>query len=211
MNSKLELKDFRAQFLQDMFVVTVLNNKEHGTYLEIGANHPSHYNNTFVLEKRLNWLGVSLEISSKHNAIWLNQRKNKCLIADALTADYGALIDEYNLGNIIDYLSVDIEPPQNTFDALKRIPHDKVKFRVLTFEHDSYSGEEGLRIRSESREYLSNLGYHMVVNDIGINGSSVEDWYVYPELVDMNRVDMLQCNNETMINYNEYFLPKPRP
>ena len=46
----------------------------------------------------------------------------------------------------------------------------------------------------------------MVVNDVGLDGKSVEDWWIHPELVDMDRVAVLQSDNETMINYNDYMI-----
>ena len=39
-----------SQAYQDMFVLTMLNGKRNGTYLEIGAMDAKFINNTFLLE-----------------------------------------------------------------------------------------------------------------------------------------------------------------
>ena len=192
---------------QDMFVLAVLDGKQNGTYLEIGAAEPFWMSNTAILEQNYNWTGISFELEYGKVQRFNVERKNKCYTANALLVDYRSTMDRAGLLGVVDYLSIDIEPPENTLHALKRLPHDLVKFRVITFEHDLYTGGQAPNVRTESRRFLKELGYHLVVNDVGLDGKSVEDWWVHPELVDMDRVSMLQCDNETMINYNEYFLP----
>jgi len=194
---------------QDMFVLAVLDGKQNGTYLEIGAAEPFWMSNTAILEQNYNWTGISFELEYGKVQRFNSERKNPCYTANALLVDYRSTMDRAGLLGVVDYLSIDIEPPENTLNALKRLPHDKVKFRVITFEHDLYTGGQAPNVRTESRRFLKELGYHMVVNDVGLDGKSVEDWWIHPELVDMDRVSMLQCDNKTMINYNEYFLPKP--
>jgi len=189
---------------QDMFVMAVLNGKKNGTYFEIGAAEPFWMSNTAMLEQLFSWTGVSLELEYAKVQRFISERKNPCYTANALLVDYKSMLSRAGLLGIVDYLSIDIEPPENTLQALKRLPHDLVKFRVITFEHDLYNGGQASNVRTESRRFLKELGYHMVVNDVGLDGKSVEDWWVHPELIDMDRVSMLQCDNETMINFNDY-------
>ena len=191
---------------QDMFVLAVLDGKEKGTYVEIGAAEPFWMSNTAILEQNYNWTGISFELEYGKVQRFNAERKNPCYVANALLVDYKSTLDRAGLLGVVDYLSIDIEPPENTLHALKRLPHDKVKFRVITFEHDLYTGGQAPNVRTESRRFLKELGYHMVVNDVGLDGKSVEDWWVYPELVDMDRVAVLQCDNETMINYDDYMI-----
>lgn len=115
---------------QDMFVLTALNGKKNGTYLEIGGNHPIELNNTYLLETVFNWTGVSIEIINNFVAYHNQIRKNPAYQGDALEIDYINLLQQFKLPSIIDYLSMDIDPPINTFSAFKKLPHDKVKFRV---------------------------------------------------------------------------------
>ena len=190
---------------QDMFVLSILDGKENGTYLEIGAAEPYWLSNTVILEKEFGWKGISLELDHGKVDFFNRERTNPCFCGNALIVDYQNMINRSGLGSVIDYLSVDIEPPENTFAALKSIPHDKLKFRVITFEHDLYTGGEAPRVREESRKFLTDLGYHMVVNDVAATNRSVEDWYVMPNLVDMSIVNMFQSNKD-LNNFDEYMI-----
>ena len=57
---------------------------------------------------------------------------------DATTVDYKAIFEENNFPNQIDYLQVDIEPAQQTLNALLQLPHDDYRFSVITYETDVY-------------------------------------------------------------------------
>ena len=197
-----------AQSMQDLFVISILNGKQNGTYLEIGGGHPSNGNNTFLLETIFNWSGLALEKDSnlvkKYNSI----RKNKCIEQDALLADYGSLIKEISNEKIIDYLQLDIEPATNTYEALTKVPFDKYKFRVITYEHDYYA-DITQSCREMSRKYLKDLGYKLVVNDICSDRNkrfSYEDWWVYPELIDSTILSNMYNDNLSTYKFvEEYF------
>lgn len=48
-----------------MFVLSILNGKTNGTYLEIGAHTLIDVNNTYLLESVFNWRGVPIEFEDK--------------------------------------------------------------------------------------------------------------------------------------------------
>ena len=48
-----KIKKNFSQAYQDLFVLTMLQGKRSGKYLEVGANHPVEFNNTFLLEDTL--------------------------------------------------------------------------------------------------------------------------------------------------------------
>jgi hypothetical protein len=50
-----------SQAGQDLFVISILQGKTNGYFLEIGAGHPVHSSNTFVLEKKFNFTGHSID------------------------------------------------------------------------------------------------------------------------------------------------------
>jgi hypothetical protein len=161
---------------QDLFILSVLNNKRNGTYVEIGGGlGTSDGNNTYMLESEYGWRGFSVEfipwIAETHSV-----RKNPCLCIDATTANYEDLFNQYDLGPHIDYLQLDIEPPANTLLALKQIDFTKYSFSVITFEHDAYQGGENER--EESRKLLESYGYTRVISDVMHKGWELEDWYV---------------------------------
>jgi len=161
---------------QDLFVLSVLNNKRNGTYVEIGGGlGTSDGNNTYMLETDYDWKGFSIEyvpwIAETHNV-----RKHPCLCIDATTANYNDLFTQYNLGPHIDYLQLDIDPPTNTLLALKQIDLTKYSFSVITYEHDAYNGGENERIKS--RQILEAHGYTRVISNVFQLGHPFEDWYV---------------------------------
>lgn len=175
-----------SQVLQDVFVLSVLNGKRNGRFFEIGAGNPDFISNTKLLTSSFNWSGVSIDCVEKYQSSWATQRKNdKFVLCDALTVDYIQLFHEnYGDQTIIDYLQCDIEPSVNTLSALKRLPHDKYRFRVITFETDLYTGNEAYLVREESRSFLTNLGYELIVGDVIVgNSNPFEDWWVDLNLV----------------------------
>ncbi|NDD82970.1 hypothetical protein EBZ38_01625 [bacterium] len=177
-----------AQVYQDLFVLAVLNGKENGYYLEIGSNDPFITNNTALLETVFNWNGISIDISQNDITNFIEKRKNKAVCCDATTVNYEELLKDSP--NIIDYLQVDCDPPEATLHALKRIPFDKYKFRVITFEHDDYRSKD---IKEASRDFLREQGYQLLVSDIAFyEGCNFEDWWIHPELVDKKVITEMQ-------------------
>lgn len=72
-------KDGFSQFGQDIFVLKdIFKNKSSGVFVDIGANHPTHCNNTYLLELN-GWTGIAIEPQEKLRNIWPNLRKTKCL------------------------------------------------------------------------------------------------------------------------------------
>lgn len=188
-----------SQAFQDMFVLMALNGKRNGKYLEIGAAKPFKDSNTYLLEDKFDWKGVSLEINGSL-VTWFNgKRKNQCLQRDATKADYLEILDNQNMGLDWDYLQLDCEPARNTFEALLLIPFDKYRFGVITYEHDWYIDEDKT-IRDKSRKYLKMMGYELVVSNVSVdNKSPFEDWWVHPALVDKDIIDKIR--NISEINY----------
>jgi hypothetical protein len=179
-----------SQVCQDLFVLAVLGGKRDGTYLEIGSAHPYKNSNTALLEE-LGWKGVGIEIN-KDLAALHSSRKNKVICTDALNADYESILSEAPFGEIVDYLQLDVEPPRNTFEAMLSIPFHKHKFRVITYEHDHYVDAQRL-YKEKSRNYLRNLGYTLLVNDVSPNEDcSFEDWWVMDELVDTQMAERMR-------------------
>ena len=182
----------QSQAFQDLFVLLVNNGKKSGKYVEIGAHEPILHSNTYILEKYFDWSGISFEIDynmfQKFNGI----RENKCYLQDATTADYDFLLNRLGWGTDYDYLQLDCEPPENTFKALLSIPFEKYRFGVITYEHDFYCDKSKL-YRDKSRRYLKAMGYELIVANISVDDNSpFEDWWVHPDLVDMDRVNQLK-------------------
>lgn len=197
-----------SEAYQDFFVLTMLNGKKGGTYLEIGSADPFYGNNTALLELDYNWNGISLDINEEFVNSFTQSRSNKVLLQDALEVDYHQLLSGLSETNKIDYLQIDCDPPEVTFNILKRIPFDQYKFAVITFEHDFYC-DQSESIKYKSREYLISKGYELVISNISANDwRDYEDWWVHPDLVDRNIIDMIKSTNNSIKKAEQIILQK---
>ena len=182
-NDKIK-KNF-SQSYQDLFVLTMLQGKCNGRYLDIGANHPTDINNTFLLEDKFNWTGISVEINSELVELFNSVRKNKCVCADATIFDFAKNLNARRWKNkVIDYLSLDCEPALTTYNILSKIPFDEYKFSDITYETDVY--RDGPEVRDLSREFLNSKGFKLVAADVCNGGNPYEDWYVDPTIIPEN-------------------------
>jgi hypothetical protein len=183
------MTESKSQLLQDIFALTTAQNK---TYIEVGAAWPEKSNNTYVLEKN-GWEGFSIELDIDKFNLWQDEpkiRKNKIYCEDAITFNYLEALKENNLPTHIGYLSIDIEPPENTFNALKKIINQGITFDCITFEHDNYQSD--IDYNSIATEYLKSEGYKVAVENVYmiekirvegikkkvVKKSFLETWYV---------------------------------
>ena len=200
-----KIEQNHSQAFQDLFVLSSLNGKRNGKYLEIGSHEPQEHNNTYLLEKHFDWVGVSLDIDGNMVRKFNGIRDNKALILDATKADYLSILDGKDLGTDWDYLQLDCEPSINTFLAMSLIPFDKYRFAVITYEHDYYC-DETKSYRERSRRYLKSMGYELVVSNVSVDHKSpFEDWWVHPSLVDMDKIQNMRSLND-ITQASKYFL-----
>ena len=200
---------YLGQAQQDKFVLNVLNEKKNGYFLEIGSNHPININNTYLLEKKYNWRGIMIEYEDKYLPLYKQHRPNSIhVINDATKINYKTLFENVNMPFAIDYLQIDLEANNGstlrTLEKLDTEVFDTYKFATITFEHDIYHTNFG-NTRLKSREIFLKRGYICVFEDI--NNQDIkypyEDWYVHPDLVDMDYINKLVENN------NKYYVDNP--
>ena len=190
---------YNGQVGQDLFVLKSTNYKHNGTFLEIGSNDPIYINNTYLLEKNYGWRGIMVEYDNKYlEGYNLHRKLSKSIINDATLIDYKKEFENFNMPNIIDYLQIDLEVTNNsTLTTLKILDTqimNNYKFAVITFEHDFYAGDY-FNTRAESREIFLRRGYVLVFPDVMNDGNQFEDWYVHPDLVDMNFINSIKSNS----------------
>ena len=179
-----------SQSLQDIFVLSALNGKKNGTYVEIGSAEPFYNNNTALLEQRFDWRGISIDLDRAKIEEFNQTRNNLAFCLDATTINYMKLFKNTNLPVNIDYLQIDCDPPEISFKILQSIPFDRYKFATITFEHDFYYNP---LIRDQSRHFLKSFGYELMVGDIAYNKkNSYEDWWYHPTLVNQKIVAKLK-------------------
>jgi hypothetical protein len=202
-----------SQSYQDMFVLSVLNGKRNGIYLEVGAYEGIFISNTYLLEKKFGWKGLSIDIEQSSAESFRNVgRENDILIQNALDIDYLDLLIKKNFPSRIDYLQLDIEPQMNTLECLKKIPFDKFKFSVITYETDYYdpsvSREESHKVREESRKILESNGYELLVGNVCniSNNDPFEDWYVDPTVIDPEILKIFRGSREYNDKAENYML-----
>jgi len=187
---------------QDIWVLSMLDGMRNGTYLEIGAGWPEHISNTALLELEFGWHGVSLDYQDIYPDMWQAAGRKSFVKGNGQTVDFNQLLNHMPL--VIDYLSIDCDPPWVTFEILQRLPWNQYKFQLITFEHDCYTA--GPEIKQQSREFLYTQGYRLVVNNVSEQGVSVdyEDWWAHPELVNLDRFKLHQFVDDTIKDYRQY-------
>jgi tetratricopeptide (TPR) repeat protein len=187
-----------AQAMQDLFALKINDRKRLGSYLEIGSADPKVNSNTYLLETTYYWTGISIEIDADMVDKFATERRNKVINANALNVDYKKLLLDHP---VIDYLSLDCDPPEVTLAVLKKIPFEEHIFKCITFEHDAYA--IGNTLRDEQRAFLKSHGYILVADNIGTDvNSPFEDWWVHSSIYKDGKIDTLvNGKNKRPIDY----------
>lgn len=166
-----------ARHFQDMFVLSVLDGKVGGSFLEVGCGDPIIHNNTYLLEKKFNWTGLSVDNDARHGYNYKHNRKSSIFLCDALNIDYKQFMKMGCFDDIVDFLRINSE--NSSLEVLKRIPFSDYQFRVIQFQHNECWW--GDIFKTESRKILEELGYILMVPDVSINeNNNYEDWWVHP-------------------------------
>lgn len=191
------MKSSYSQLGQDLWVLSVLDNKRDGTFVDIGCATPFFLSNTAWLETKYGWRGVGVDISPFSGSYyypsryedtnhaypkeiiedsrlrtWDTRTNTKVYESDARVFDYEECFKSNNLPSVIDFLSIDLDPPQTTFEVFQMLPHDKYKFRTIAFEHDSYRIANPQWWEQHTREVITSYGYRWVKTE------SQDDYYV---------------------------------
>jgi len=173
--------EYQSQFRQDEFVDRLLN-VDGGTFLDIGAGDPVRFSNSVYLERVRSWRGICSDpgFVEEHRA-----QRSSIAYGDAFRIPWAEEIEEAGLvrDGAVDFLSLDLEPPDLTLAMLILLPMDRVRFRVASVEHDAYR-DGGEYRRDRMRNLMVSRGYDYVCTIDGQNGISYEDWWVHPEFVD---------------------------
>jgi len=196
-NPEHMLKNTNSQSAQDMFVLTALNNKRNGYFLEIGTNHPVKINNSYILEKNYGWNGLLVEYDSQWEILYKQYRKSPYVISDARNVDYSGFFLKYNFPKNVDYLQIDLEANNGstieTLQHLERTVFSDYTFSTVTFEHDIYTGDH-YNTRTRSREIFEKNGYVRIFSDVCNGGNPYEDWYVHPNYVSSEFIERVRTN-----------------
>jgi hypothetical protein len=202
--------EYNGQAFADRFVLNCTNFKTNGYFLELGSRDYKKNNNTYILEKEFNWQGVMVERVASHKKEYeLNRQNSVHLMKDATTINYRHIFESNNYPKNLDFLQLDLEVLDNTaLKTLLKINKELLndyKFAVVTMEHDIFTGiDNAINTRLKSREILEERGYYCVFEDIIDDPKAYlsspdcpyEDWWVHPDLVNMQYIDYLQNKNK---------------
>lgn len=155
----------------------IFKGKRDGTFLDLGAHQAQHVSNTWALEKQFGWRGIAVDNDPQWIRQWAEQRPGSVFVlGDACTLDYPALLAAQHIPQPVDYLSLDLEPPELTWQCLQHILGQKIWAYTVTFETDYYRYQKS---REPSRALMASLGY--VLHRPGVVGTYGEqdDFYVH--------------------------------
>ncbi len=179
---------------QDVFALNLTG--KNGTYIEIGAYHPKKHSNTYMLEVKNNWEGISIEYDIKLKKDWdtCTERSSGIFFNDALAFDYRKNLQKMKLPNHINYLSCDIDPAKDTFRALKRVIEQGISFDFISFEHDDYwrklIGNDKNDYQQLAKKYLNIKGYKVAIDNVYPKNKKhkiFETWFVNNN-IDFNEI-----------------------
>lgn len=186
---------------QDIFALETNNHKTGGTFLDIGSSDAVEKSNSYLLETEYKWQGMLIDIDPQYINKSRQLRTSPLIVGDATLLNYKELLSNYDMPQMIDYLSLDIDPPEGTLAALKRLLDSGHIFGAITFEHDAYTTEQeiaGYPVRTESRRILKQAGYILSRHDVCFvdprdrKEKSFEDWYIHPTLVKCDQDDIIE-------------------
>lgn len=194
-----------SQAGQDMFAYALCAT-DHGTFLDIGASYPVSANNSYGLELK-GWSGITIDHYADYAPYYAGTRKAPLTVLDMTAMDWDRFIADHPiLQDTVDYLSLDIDAA--TLPVLRKFPFDKLRFRVMTVEHDAYRFGDG--VRQEMRSILGRAGYELIAADVIVHYMEdespqavalkgflpFEDWYVRPELIDMSVANRFRSDHK---------------
>lgn len=198
------IKKNYSRHFQDMWVLSILDGRKKGHFVEIGSGDPWTFNNTALLETEFDWTGINIECDDKFCYKHSRERKSTIIHADAAQIDYEMLFKSHCIEQISEFLRINSEGV--SLEVLRKIPLDKYEFLTIQFQHNAcWWGNE---FREESRKLLSERGYKLWANDVSASPKeNYEDWWIHPALI--NKREMK--SDQTKINFAwEYMMKENR-
>lgn len=155
-----------SQAGQDRFVHAIIPRT--GTFIDIGCGG-KQFSNTLGLEE-LGWVGILID--NRPNALDVKRsRDSKFICGDARSVDWRGIAPMW------DYLSLDVD--EHSLDALRNMPLDRMRFRIITAEHNLYLSPS---LKEPMSKLLADNDYICVCDNVCNENLPFEDWWVTPEL-----------------------------
>ena len=161
-----------SQLSSEYLVDELFESKKEGTFLDVGCAAPFKINNTAFLEKNYDWRGVAVDISPHETSEWITDspyeedwslRSNTHVYeANALEFDYATAFEKANMPNVIDYLSIDLDTPENNHTMCEKLLSSK-EFRMVQLETDEFRLQNPKEILSKIHQTFKRFGYEYFV------------------------------------------------
>ena len=196
--------DSLSQYKQDLFVLSELEFKKNGYFVEFGATNGKDISNTFLLEKIFNWKGILAEPAKQWHTELLKNRncdiEKDCVWSDSNIklefVELGVLStlgkfqdsDNHNRSNSRKYLvnTISLNDLLKKYDAPSKIDYLSIdtegsEFDILkSLDFDKYKikiitvEHNHTNQRDKIFKLLSKNGYKRVFTEV----SYCDDWYV---------------------------------
>jgi hypothetical protein len=165
-----------SQIGQDEWVLSLFKQGYMGFFMDIGCYEPTLLSNTLLLEQN-GWSGIAFDIND-FSVKW-RSRKTKFVQVDVTKCNF----QDYNLPEIVDYLSLDVDSLGDNYMVMKKLIDAKFIFKSVTIEHNLYIGDEyNEKERIPQRVLLSTAGYKLIFPDVMFGGKNkFEDWWINPK------------------------------
>ncbi len=157
------LHNSRSQLGQDLFLLSELNFKRDGFFVEFGAANGIDLSNTYILEKEFGWRGILAEPAKRWHEE-LKSNRTSSIETDCVWRDSGSVlnfneVDTAELSTIASYSSSDVH-----FEARKHGKTYSVKtisLEELLRRHGAPKKIDYLSIDTEGSEYeiLNNFNF----------------------------------------------------
>ena len=199
----------KAQLRQDLFVLSELEFKKNGYFVDFGATNGFDISNSYLLETKFNWKGILAEPSKRwHSELKKNRKVN--INTDCLWSETGKelIFNETDDGELstVDELSSSDQHKNRRLKG-KRYKVNTISLKDLLIKYDAPKLIDYLSIDTEGSEFeiLKNFDFdnfkfrvitcehnyndnrekiYKLLTDNGyirkfVNISKFEDWYVY--------------------------------
>ena len=114
-----------------------------GKFLDVGANHPIDWSNTYELEQH-GWVGFLFENEPNAAAMLRKGRTSKVIEGDVTKQDWRAFVKAN--GSHFDFLSLDVD--YISHGVLLEMLVAQMSFKIATIEHNEYNYPAGDSPRS---------------------------------------------------------------
>jgi len=199
MQEKLKINNFSTE-MQDVAAALLLG--VGGKYLDLGAASAQSNNNTYLLQKRLNWDGMCVDLRKEECDFWgdgrgetYEERGSILHTLDCTTSNFLDALKENSMPKIIDYVSLDVDAASIP-SLLNLIEKGGYIFKFLTYEHDFHY--------ARNHELWSKNISHGKLNEAAVYENEADD--SWPHSFSKESIDSRKFRAKDFLQKKGYFL-----